>query len=118
MMAEPTAGDSLSAVWQGIAAFGLLIGGIIAAFIGVRKKSAPDDGADSNSRLQAKLDNELLRRDLEQVFRVHREAVEERLRRFEEGIHEKLDGLSEERRRETRDLDKRVRDLETGRHQR
>lgn len=113
-MAEPTA-DNLSAVWQAMAAVGVFVGGVIAALIGARKKSDPADDA---ATLRAKLGMELLRRDLEQVFAAHREAMETRFRMFEASIHEKIDGLSEERRSVVNTLDERLRELEMGRRQR
>lgn len=72
---------------------------------------APDGAAELRSQLR----QELLRRDLEKVFGSHRIAIENRLREFENGIHEKIDALSEERRDAVRAIEARVRELEIGR---
>lgn len=118
-MADHTS-DGLSAIWQGVIAFGLFIGGVIAGLVG---RQAKDSEAEN---LRFKLEKELLRRDLETVFTAQRIATDQRMREIESdldrsiraielSIHEKIDSLSVERRHDVRSLDERVRDIEIGR---
>lgn len=111
-MAEPT-GDS--AFWTAIGAAGVFLGSVIAAIFGARKKAEPavaDEATTELAELRAKLGLQEIRRDLEDIFRAHREAIDTHLRSFETAIHTKIDGLSEERRSDVADLEKRLRRVE------
>jgi hypothetical protein len=109
-MAEPT-GDNLSLFWQAAAAAGVFVGGVVAALFGTRRKGDPA-GDDTTAALRAQLNMQLLRRDLEEVFAAHRLAMENRLRQFEDSIHGKIDGLSEERRSAVSALETRLSKVE------
>lgn len=111
-MAEP-GGSGLDILWQGLTAAGVFVGGVIAALLGFRKKN--DATADQSAGLRSQLALAEMRRDLVEAFQAHREAMEERMRDFEGGMHDKVDALSEERRRSIRELEERVRDLEVRR---